>query len=85
MICHDLPDYLREEILLHPEKRNFPSFDLSTLLHTVFTPTEGCKVCVLLDFDEPAAMMKDYPSSMRRDFRFRSARTSIFTKACNMV
>jgi aminopeptidase len=59
-ICHDLPDYLREEILLHPENRNFPSFDLSNLLHTVFTPTEGCKVCILLDFVDPAEMMKNY-------------------------
>jgi aminopeptidase len=55
-----LPDYLREEILLHPEKRVFPPFDLVGLLGTVFAPTEGCRVCVLVDFDEPAEFIKDF-------------------------
>lgn len=55
-----LPDYLDEEILLHPEKRSFPAFDLVNLLGTVFEPTEGCRVCVLVDFDEPADFIKDY-------------------------
>ena len=41
-----LPDYLREEILLHPENREFPRFDLVRLLGTVFKPTEGCRVCI---------------------------------------
>jgi hypothetical protein len=55
-----LPAYLHEEILLHPEKRVFPSFDLVRLLGTVFAPTDGCRVCVLVDFDEPAALIKDF-------------------------
>lgn len=55
-----LPDYLREEILLHPETRKFPPFNLTRLLHTVFTPTEGCRVCILIDFDEPASLIKDF-------------------------
>lgn len=55
-----LPEYLTEEILLHPEKRSFPAFDLVRLLGTVFDPTEGCRVCVLVDFDEPAAWIKDF-------------------------
>jgi len=55
-----LPDYLCEEILLHPEKREFPPFDLVRLLGTVFAPTEGCRVCVLVDFDEPAELIKDF-------------------------
>lgn len=55
-----LPDYLREEILLHPEKRQFPAFDLATLLSTVFEPVQGCRVCVLIDFDEPGEFMKDF-------------------------
>ena len=55
-----LPDYLHEEILLHPENRKFPPFDLVRLLDTVFTPTQGCRVCILIDFDEPAALIKDY-------------------------
>jgi len=55
-----LPDYLREEILLHPEKRQFPAFDLATLLSTVFEPVQGCRVCVLIDFDEPKNLIKDF-------------------------
>lgn len=54
-----LPDYLREEILLHPDKRQFPPFDLVRLLGTVFEPTQGCRVCILIDFDQPAELIKD--------------------------
>jgi aminopeptidase len=55
-----LPDYYHEEILLHPENREFPPFDLSRLLGTVFAPTEGCRVCILIDFDEPAELIRDF-------------------------
>jgi len=55
-----LPDYFREEILLHPERRSFPPFDPARLLGTVFAPTEGCRVCILVDFDEPAELIKDF-------------------------
>jgi aminopeptidase len=55
-----LPAYFEEEILLHPERREFPPFDLVRLLGTVFDPTEGCRVCVLLDFDEPQELIKDF-------------------------
>lgn len=54
------PDYLREEILLNPERREFPDFDLKNLLETVFTPTKGCKVCILIDFEEPKKWIKDF-------------------------
>jgi hypothetical protein len=54
------PDYLSPEILLHPEKRQFPEFDVVRLLHTVFEPTQNCKVCILIDFDEPEALIKDF-------------------------
>lgn len=56
----DLPSYLREEILLHPENREFPPFDLVRLLSTVFEPTAGCRVCILTDFDDPAKSMKGF-------------------------
>ncbi len=55
-----LPDYLSEEILLHPENRKFPPFDLVKLLGSVFEPTAGCRVCILTDFDEPAELIKDF-------------------------
>jgi len=55
-----LPAYFHEEILLNPENRDFPPFDLVRLLGTVFAPTQGCRVCILIDFDEPAPLIKDY-------------------------
>ena len=55
-----LPDYLRKEILLNPEQRVFPDFNVSRLLDTVFKPTQGCRVCILTDFDEPERWMKDF-------------------------
>lgn len=55
-----LPDYYHEEILLHPENREFPPFDLGKLLGTVFAPTQGCRVCILIDFDEPASLIRDF-------------------------
>jgi aminopeptidase len=55
-----LPFYLNEDVLLHPENRKFPKFDLVRLLGTVFEPTEGCKVCILVDFDEPAELIRDF-------------------------
>jgi hypothetical protein len=55
-----LPEYFEEEILLHPENRRFPEFDLVRLLGTVFAPTKGCRVCILIDFDEPAGLIKDF-------------------------
>ncbi len=56
----DLPNYLREEILLSPENREFPPFDLVRLLDTVFDPTEGCRTCVLIDFDQPEKWIRDH-------------------------
>lgn len=56
----EAPDYLREEILLHPENRKFPDFSLKRLLLSVFPPTNGCRVCVLIDFDEPAELIKNF-------------------------
>jgi aminopeptidase len=55
-----LPDYLQKEILNDPDKREFEDFSLARLLSTVFEPTEGCRVCILTDFDDPSAMMKTH-------------------------
>lgn len=63
-----LPGYLHEDILLHPENRKFPPFDLVRLLGTVFAPTDGCKVCILIDFDEPAELIKDLAFLGREGF-----------------
>lgn len=63
-----LPNYFDEEILLHPEKRVFPPFDLVRLLGTVFAPTQGCRVCILIDFDEPAELIRDFAFLNRPGF-----------------
>ncbi len=55
-----LPDYLEDEILSNPEKRQFPPFSASRLLNQVFEPTAGCRVCILTDFDDPQKWMKDF-------------------------
>jgi hypothetical protein len=55
-----LPDYLEADILKNPEKRKFPDFDLVGLLSTVFDPTAGCRACILIDFDEPENLIKDF-------------------------
>ena len=49
------------EIILDPRKRTFPEFSLTRLLSSVFDPTEGCRVCILTDFDDPATAMKNVP------------------------
>lgn len=55
-----LPEYLKPEILLNPAKRVFPAFDLARLLDTVFDPVAGSRVCILVDFDEPAGLIRDF-------------------------
>jgi hypothetical protein len=37
-------------------ERTFPPFNLARLLKTVFTPTEGSRVCILIDLPDPALM-----------------------------
>lgn len=50
---------LEREIILNPEKRVFPEFSLERLLGTVFEPTQGAKVCVLIDLED-TSLMKGY-------------------------
>jgi aminopeptidase len=38
---------------------DFQPFDLARLLETVFEPVDNCRVCILIDLDNPA-QMKDY-------------------------
>ncbi len=76
-----LPDYLSEEILLHPENRQFPPFDVVTLLGTVFEPTKGCRVCILTDFDEPAGLIKDFAFLRQDGFPVQKKAHEAFYKA----
>ena len=55
-----LPAYFQEKILFNPENREFPPFDLVRLLGTVFEPTQGCRVCILVDFDQPESLISGY-------------------------
>ena len=67
-----LPPYLQKEILLNPEKRDFPAFDLRRLLETVFAPTQGCKVCILVDFENPVEWMKGYAFRGQEQFEVQN-------------
>ena len=67
-----LPSYLHKEILLNPEKRDFPAFDLRRLLDTVFAPTQGCKVCILVDFENPVEWMKGYAFRGQEQFEVQN-------------
>jgi hypothetical protein len=48
------------EIISDPAGREFPEFDLVRLLGTVFDPTAGCRVCILIDAEDPASEMAGY-------------------------
>ena len=50
------PASLDPDIINHPEKRVFPDFSLERLLGTVFDPTEGCRVCILIDLEDMSLM-----------------------------
>lgn len=76
-----LPDYLEEEILLNPEAREFPPFDVVNLLSTVFEPTDGCRVCILTDFDEPADLIKDFNFLKQDGFPVQKKAHEAFYKA----
>lgn len=52
--------YLDDSILLRPERRVFPEFDVVRLLETVFEPIEGSRICILTDFNDPQKWMKDF-------------------------
>ena len=66
------PSYLAEEILLNPEKRVFPKFDLVKLLDTVFAPTRGCRVCILVDFESPQLWIKDFAFRNQEEFEVQN-------------
>ncbi len=48
-----------ESIIIDPSKRTFPEFSLTRLLGSVFEPTVGCRVCVLIDLED-LSLMKHY-------------------------
>ncbi len=48
------------DVVADANAREFPPFSLSRLLGTVFEPTDDCRVCLLVDLEDPATEMKDY-------------------------
>ena len=51
---------LPSSIILNPEDRKFPEFSLTKLLDSVFDPIEGCRVCIITDFEEPSKEIRDF-------------------------
>lgn len=47
---------LERDVILNPERRAFPEFSLERLLGSVFSPTQGCRVCILIDLKDTALM-----------------------------
>jgi hypothetical protein len=47
-------------INLDASTREFPPFSLTRLLETVFTPTQDCRVCILIDLENPAEEMTNF-------------------------
>ncbi|HUF63024.1 MAG TPA: hypothetical protein VMN36_13185 [Verrucomicrobiales bacterium] len=45
-------DIYAPEIIADPGLRRFPPFDLERLLHTVFEPTQGQRICILIDLED---------------------------------
>lgn len=73
--------YLEKEILTDPGQREFPQFSLTRLLSTVFDPTEGCRVCILTDFDDPQSMMKNHAYLDAEGFEVQKRAHEHFYKA----
>jgi len=59
--------------------RVFPEFSLTRLLRTVFTPTEGAKVCILIDLPDPM-LMKDYAFLSNTQFTIQRNAHEVFYK-----
>ncbi|MEM1296252.1 MAG: hypothetical protein AAGH89_12865, partial [Verrucomicrobiota bacterium] len=53
------PTIAIESLITDPAKRKFPEFSLTRLLDTVFEPTEGCRVCILIDLED-LSLMENY-------------------------
>lgn len=72
---------MQKDILLHPEKREFPEFDVVRLLDTVFKPTQGCRVCILIDFQEPQKWIKDFAFLKQANFEVQKNAHHYFFEA----
>lgn len=58
--------------------REFPPFDLKKLLSTVFEPTEGCQVCILIDLED-LSLMKNF-AFLNHDLPIQKKAYEVFYK-----
>ncbi len=58
--------------------RQFPPFSLTRLLGTVFEPTAGQRVCVLIDLEDPAEEMKDFAFLRNPDYSIQRHAHDVF-------
>ncbi len=47
------------EAVIDPALRTFPPFSVTRLLNTVFDPIGGSRLCIITDFNDPAACITD--------------------------
>lgn len=59
--------------------RTFPPFDLARLLSSVFDPIAGCRVCILIDLDDPTHL-KDFAYLRRPDIKIQRKAYEVFYK-----
>ncbi len=63
---------------LDPTTRTFPPFSLTRLLGTVFAPTEGCRVCTLIDLENPAEEIRDFAFLSRPEYAIQRQAHDVF-------
>lgn len=61
-------------------ERTFPEFNLKKLLSTVFDPIENCKMCMLIDLDDPANL-KDFAYLQMEGYPVQKKAHEIFYRA----
>ncbi len=69
----------KKSVVQAARERKFPPFDLARLLGTVFEPTEGCKVCVLIDLED-TRQMKGYAFLDNPDLAIQRKAYEVFHK-----
>jgi len=65
-------------INLDASTRKFPPFSLTRLLGTVFAPTQGGRVCTLIDLEDPAVEMKDFAFLRNPDYSIQRHAHDVF-------
>ncbi len=63
--------------ILDPSKRTFPEFSLSRLLKTVFEPTDGMRVCILIDL-ENLEEVKDFAFLQNSELKVQKYAYDVF-------